>query len=221
MRAGVRGTWGGDDQVLETLPLSSGAQGAGRGYDPVHGPQGLLGMAAKPPVPSQAVPPPESLPDAPLPPPDATPTLGHRGVLPAPVNRDALLHLLLSGGTAGPPGQPRAPRLRRHRRRPPSGWRGEVGAPLRPPGPHPLPIPQSCPPCPPLPPQADPSLSTHFSTDMSVLRSRARSVHCGDQGASAPLRPPVAVPTVSIPMQSRQPLEATRELPPLHDPRES
>ncbi|XP_064436951.1 CCR4-NOT transcription complex subunit 3 isoform X5 [Mirounga angustirostris] len=72
-----------------------------------------------------AVPPPEPLPDAPLPPPDATPTLGHRGVLPAPVNRDTLLHLLLSGGTAGPPGQPRAPRLRRHRRRPPSGWRGE------------------------------------------------------------------------------------------------
>ncbi|PNJ84523.1 CNOT3 isoform 4 [Pongo abelii] len=61
----------------------------------------------------------------PLPPPDATPTLGHCGVLPAPVDRDTLLHLLLSGGTAGPPGQPRAPRLRRHRRRPPSGWRGE------------------------------------------------------------------------------------------------
>lgn len=55
------------------------------------------------PCPSQAVPAPEPLSDAPLPPPDATPTLGHRGVLPAPVHRDALLHLLLSGGTAGPP----------------------------------------------------------------------------------------------------------------------
>lgn len=30
---------------------------------------------------------PGTLSDAPLPPPDATPTLGHRGVLPAPVHR--------------------------------------------------------------------------------------------------------------------------------------
>lgn len=151
--------------------------------------QGLLGTATSLPAPPQAVPPSEPLPDAPLPPPDATPTFGHRGVLPAPVHRDPLLHLLLSGGTAGPPGQPRAPRLRRHRRRPPSGWRGEVGAPLRPLGPHPLPIPQSCP----SPRQTCPR--SHCSTDMSALGWGARLGHCRGAPSSvswphtAPWRP--------------------------------
>ncbi|XP_075392528.1 CCR4-NOT transcription complex subunit 3 isoform X5 [Tenrec ecaudatus] len=48
-----------------------------------------------------AVPPPEPLPDAPLPPPDAPAALRHRGVLPAPVHRNAFLHLLLFGRHEG------------------------------------------------------------------------------------------------------------------------
>lgn len=65
-----------------------------------------LGYFSPPP---QAVPPTQPLSHPPLPPPDAPPPLGHRRVLPAPLHRDPLLHLLLPGGTQKPPQKPPTP----------------------------------------------------------------------------------------------------------------